>query len=242
VAAVLRLIGIVLSIGLADSLDPTTLGPGLYLALGKHPARRVLNFAIGVFLVMVISGLTVVLLPGQLLLHLVPHPRRIVEYWLETAVGAGLGVGAFVVWRYRSILSARELFRARETRGTSSLLLGVGVMTVNLPVAVPYFAAIAAIVGSGRSLAGQSACIVLYSFCFVAPLVGMVVVLWLAPARAEVLLGQVRGVIQRHWAGVLAVVLVLAGGFVIVLGLTGVVSRDGGHLGHLARHVHHLIS
>jgi cytochrome c biogenesis protein CcdA len=242
VAAVLRLIGIVLSIGLADSLDPTTLGPGLYLALGERPARRVLHFAVGVFAVMLISGLTVVLLPGQLLLHLVPHPRRIVEYWLETAVGAGLGVGALVVWRYRSILAARELFRARATSGRSSLLLGVGVMTVNLPVAVPYFAAIAAIVSSGRSLASQSACIALYSFCFVAPLVGMVVVLWLAPARAELLLGQVRGLIQRHWAGVLACVLVIAGVFVLVLGVTGVASRSSGHFGHLARHFHHLLS
>ena len=32
----LRLIGLVVSIGLADSLNPTTLAPALYLASGEH--------------------------------------------------------------------------------------------------------------------------------------------------------------------------------------------------------------
>jgi cytochrome c biogenesis protein CcdA len=239
---VLRLIGIVVSIGLADSLDPTTLGPGLYLSLGQRPAQRVLQFTAGVFLVMVVGGLVVVLGPGQLLLHLVPHPRKIVEYSLEVGVGAALIVGAILLWRYRSILAARELFRAQEKQRRSSLLLGVGIMTVNLPVAFPYFAAIAAIVGSGRSLASQSACIILYSLCFVAPLLGIVGVLWLAPDRSEALLSRLRQVIQSHWAGALAILLVLAGAFVIVLGLTGVAARGDDHFDHFARHVHHLLS
>jgi cytochrome c biogenesis protein CcdA len=239
---VLRLIGIVLSIGLADSIDPTTLGPGLYLALGEHPARRVLDFAVGVFLVMLISGLAVVLLPGQILLHLVPHPRRIVEYWLEVGIGAVLIIGALGLWRYRKVLGARELFRAKEAKQRSALLLGAGIMTVNLPVAFPYFGAIAAIIGSGRPLPAQALCILLYSGCFVAPLVAIVVVLWLAPGRSAVLLARVRETIQRHWAGVLAIVLIAAGVFVIGLGVTGVVSRHGGHLGRLSRHVHHLLS
>ncbi len=221
----LRLIGIVLSIGLADSLDPTTLGPGLFLSLGQNPARRVLQFTAGIFLVMVVSGLIIVLGPGQLLLHLVPHPRRIVVDWLEVGVGVALIIGALVVWRLRDLLSARELFRAKASKQRSSLWLGVGVMTINLPVALPYFAAMAAIIGSGRNLVFQAACIVLYSLCFVAPLLGIFAVLWLAPDRAETLLEQARTVIRRHWARTLALVLILAGIFVAALGLHALAVR-----------------
>ena len=40
----LRLIGLVVSIALADALNPATVGPGLYLASGEHPRRAVLEF------------------------------------------------------------------------------------------------------------------------------------------------------------------------------------------------------
>ncbi|HET9073877.1 MAG TPA: GAP family protein [Solirubrobacteraceae bacterium] len=223
----LRLIVIVLSVGLADSLDPTTVGPGLYLALGAHPARRVFRFAAGVFLVMAAGGLVVVLGPGQLLLSLVPHPSHRLEHWLEVGVGIALMLGASVVWGLRRRLSQRELFRATPSRQRSSLWLGVGVMTVNLPVALPYFAALAAIIASGRPLVTQAGCVMLYSLCFVAPLLGIVAVLELLPHQADARLDRVRELIERHWAQVLAAVLMVAGGLVTALGVVGLAASRG---------------
>ena len=43
-ARMLRLIGIVISIGLADSLNPTTIAPALYLATGENARNRVAEF------------------------------------------------------------------------------------------------------------------------------------------------------------------------------------------------------
>ena len=40
----LRLIGVVVSIGLADSLNPTTIAPALYLASGEHARARVTEY------------------------------------------------------------------------------------------------------------------------------------------------------------------------------------------------------
>jgi hypothetical protein len=40
----LRLIGLVISIGLADSVNPTTVGPALYLASGERGRHRVAVF------------------------------------------------------------------------------------------------------------------------------------------------------------------------------------------------------
>ena len=40
----LRLAGLVVSIALADSLNPSTVGPALYLAAAERPRREVLRF------------------------------------------------------------------------------------------------------------------------------------------------------------------------------------------------------
>ena len=48
-AAMLRLIGIVVSIGLADSLNPTTIAPALYMATGERGRERVAEFTLAVF-------------------------------------------------------------------------------------------------------------------------------------------------------------------------------------------------
>ena len=45
----LRRIGVVISVGLADSLNPSTVGPALYLATVQKRVVRVAQFTIGVF-------------------------------------------------------------------------------------------------------------------------------------------------------------------------------------------------
>ena len=52
----LRLIGLVISIGLADSLNPTTIAPALYLATADHARTRLIEFTLGVFAVYLIGG------------------------------------------------------------------------------------------------------------------------------------------------------------------------------------------
>jgi len=39
-----QLIGLVVSIGLADALNPATVAPGLYLASGEHPSMTVADY------------------------------------------------------------------------------------------------------------------------------------------------------------------------------------------------------
>ena len=43
----LQLIGVAVSIGLADSLNPSTIGPALYLATLEHGLGQVLRFTAG---------------------------------------------------------------------------------------------------------------------------------------------------------------------------------------------------
>ncbi|HTW13308.1 MAG TPA: hypothetical protein VME01_11220, partial [Solirubrobacteraceae bacterium] len=84
--------------------------------------------------------------------------------------------------------------------------------------------------------------LVVYNACFVAPLVAIYATLRLTGDHAERYLGPARLFLQRHWPMVLAVVAVLAGGFTIWLGATGLVaSHATGTTKKVAKKLHDLI-
>ncbi|MGO9971488.1 MAG: GAP family protein [Solirubrobacteraceae bacterium] len=216
----LRLVGLVVSIGLADALNPTTIGPGLYLAGGHGGRRRVAEFTLAVFAVYLAGGVAIALGPGQLLLSAFAHPLREAAHVLEIVVGAAmLGVACFLWWR-RSWLAQREP-PGTKPEGRSSAILGATITAVELPTAFPYFAAIAAIVGSGVDTTRQITLLVLFNVCFVAPLIGIVLVLALAGDSALASIARTRDKLYAHWPAVLASFAVLIGVFIVTAGVAG---------------------
>lgn len=216
----LRLIGLVISIGLADSLNPTTIAPALYLAASDGAKSRVAQFTVGVFAVYFLGGALIALGPGQLLLALVPKPSHTTKYVLELIVGATMLVAGVGLWRYRARLSTRQAPQPRA-EGKSSAILGATISAVELPTAFPYFAAIAAIVGSGPGPIHQVLLLVLFNVCFILPLLGILATLWWAGDRADEVLARWRAFLQRYWPILLSGVALLAGVFVTALGVTG---------------------
>src|SRR2546421_10418494 len=101
----LRLIGLVVSIGIADSLNPTTIAPALYLATGERPRARVAEFTAAVFIVYLVGGALIALGPGQLVLSLVPNPDREDRYVIEIVAGAAMVGAAALLWRHRDRLA-----------------------------------------------------------------------------------------------------------------------------------------
>ena len=86
----LRLIGLVISIGLADSLNPTTIAPALYLATSDHARTRLIEFTLGVFAVYLVGGLIIALGPGRAAALARSHtPGRHLSYILEIVAGVG---------------------------------------------------------------------------------------------------------------------------------------------------------
>ncbi len=230
----LRLIAVVGSIGLADSLNPSTIFPALYLASGQHARRDVLQFTLGVFTVYLLGGLVLAFGPGQLLLSIVPRPGRVVTYSLELAAGVAMLVAWLYLWTHRARLSERTIPAPRRA-GRSSALLGATIMAVELPTAFPYFAAIAAVVAADVSPVKQILLIVLFNVCFVLPLLLMLTLLELAGQRAKDLLARWRSRLESRWPVVLAMVALLAGVFVTFLGVTGLASLGHGHVGNFFR-------
>lgn len=236
----LRLVGLVVSIGLADSLNPTTIGPAMLLATGERPRARVLQFTIGVFAVSMVGGALIALGPGSLLLSLIPKPHARTRQIIEVVVGVVMLVASALLWRSRKRLAERE---TPEPRGQakSSALLGATITAIELPTAFPYFAAIAAIVGSGLGPPRQMVLLLLFNVCFILPLIVMVLTLWLAGDRAVTLMTSLRDYLKRRWPVLVSVLLLLGGIFVILLGATALGSSRHGRLGRILRRVHGII-
>lgn len=231
----LRLIGLAVSIGLADSVNPSTIAPALYLSGGRRPRGRVVEFTIGVFVVYFLGGVVIALGPGRLLLSLLPHPHRNARHIIEIVVGVAMLVVAALLWRNRERLSRRDPPQFNP-QGRSSWFLGAAISAVELPTAFPYFAVIAAVVAADIDPARQLVLVLLFNICFVLPLLGIIATLTFAGDQAGRLLGIGRRFLERNWHVVLAGLLLLAGLFVVFLGATGLAANGRGRFGRFVRH------
>jgi cytochrome c biogenesis protein CcdA len=237
----LRVLGLVISIGLADSMNPSTIAPALYLATGEAPLRNLIEFTAAVFSVFFLGGALIVFGPGEALLALVPHPGATTRYILETVAGVAMLVAAAYVWRRRERLGSRNQ-AGPPKQARSSVLLGVTISLVELPTAFPYFAALAAIVGSGLGLDRRLILLVIYNACFVLPLAGIIGTIAIAGDRASEILDRARQFLSRHWPVLLAGLALVAGLFVTLLGITGLTGASRGPVGHFSRRLRHVIS
>lgn len=218
----LRLAIAVISVGLADSLNPSTVGPALYLATLPKRALRMTQFATGVFTVNLVVGIVLTIGPGRLLLGLVPHPQRSVRHVIELVAGVILLLAALTLWLRRRSLARRDL-PMQGAGGGSALIAGASIAAVELPTAVPYFGVVTAIVGSSASVPVAIGLVTLYNVAFVLPLLTILVVVLVAGERADGWLQSGAAWLQRRWPVVLAGLLLLVGSGLVVTGGTGLV-------------------
>lgn len=233
----LRLLGLVISIGLADSMNPSTIAPGLYLATTRHARGALMQFTAGVFAVNFVGGAIIALGPGQAVLALVPSPSDTARHILEVLAGAVMLAAAVMLWKKRAGLSQRQL-PSPSAQGKSSALLGATITAIELPTAFPYFAAIAAIVGSGLDAGRQTIALVIYNACFVLPLILMIATMTVARERSTQILERAKELLQRHWPALLAGLALVAGVFVLLLGVTALFTGPHSTIGRFRRSIH----
>jgi cytochrome c biogenesis protein CcdA len=100
-------------------------------------------------------------------------------------------IAAGVLWLVRHRIHA-HVGRAQSGGGgggRSALLLGAGIMAIELPTAFPYFAAILATLGAAHGALLQTLVILLYNAVFVVPLL---IVLGLVAVTGNRYLGRLR--------------------------------------------------
>jgi cytochrome c biogenesis protein CcdA len=234
----LRLLVLMVTIGLADSINPSTIAPALYLASGERPRTRVSEFTLTVFLVYLAGGCLIALGPGQLVRHALPDidVRHTVRYAGEIVAGILLITGAMAVWRRRERLVARRLPTSKPGRG-SSVLLGASITAVELPTAFPYFAAIAAILASGLGPGREFGLLLIFNICFVLPLLGIVLTLVVAGDRADRALATGRRFFERRWPHLVFGLILAVGVIALLFGTTGLAGGIHGRVGRFFRHL-----
>ena len=210
----------VCSIAVADSLNPSTVGPALYLATGPDARRGLAGFIVGVFGVSTLGGLVLTLGPGRALLAAVPHPGPHAKHLAELALGFAVLLVAAVLWAMRERV-ARKVIRAEERGARNSLLLGAGIMAVELPTALPYFAVIGAIIADGGNALSQIVLLLVFNGVFVAPLLAILAIRSLARQRGIDALAAFRLRLNQRAAVVIPAVAFLAAAALLVLGSAG---------------------
>jgi len=214
------LIVLVLSVGIVDSISPSTVAPALYLATARGAQRQVAVYTLGVFAVTLAGGLVLALGPGQLALAALPHPGRHAKHVIELALGGVAGAAATALWHGR----ARIAQGIRDSEGRlerSSLALGAGLAALKLPTSLPYFAVIAAVIGAGVSVSKQIVLLVLFNVAFVVPLLALLLVRPLAGARADHRLEQVRDAVHRRAPTAIPLVVLAVAVTLVALGAWG---------------------
>ena len=126
----LALLTLIISVGLADSMDPAMILPALYFAAGPR-GRRAAGFACGVFVVNLVGGVAIALGPGRFLVDLVPHPGPRRHAALELACGAILLAAAVLLWRRQR--SPDQPRGSHERLQRASPLVGATVALLELP-------------------------------------------------------------------------------------------------------------
>jgi|tagenome__1003787_1003787.scaffolds.fasta_scaffold20920022_2 cytochrome c biogenesis protein CcdA len=223
-ASVLRRIGLAISVGLADSLNPSTVGPALYMATLAERIWRVTQFTIGVFSVTLVGGLVLTIGPGRLLLGLVPHPQGTVRHVVELVAGVILLLVAIALWVGRRSLARRKL-PGGAGGGHSALVTGASIAAIELPTAAPYFAVITGLVASTASVPQEIGLLLLYNVAFVLPLLAIIVLMLFAGHRADPWLQKGGAWLQRRWPAVLAGLLTFVGSLLAILGGSGLLRQ-----------------
>jgi cytochrome c biogenesis protein CcdA len=212
---------LVASIGAADSLNPSTIGPALVFATGRRPVRALASFSAGVFLASFAAGVLVILGPGQLLIDSLPEPSAHAKNVVEVVAGALLLLLATVLWARRGRVSGRIAESRSEETDRSAFLLGAGIIAVELPTAFPYFAALASIVAAHVSLGAGIGLVALFNLAFVSPLLAILAVRALAGERAAAVLERAGDWFDRRAGAILALLLGAVGAGVLIVGAAG---------------------
>jgi cytochrome c biogenesis protein CcdA len=218
---VAHLLAIVLLVGAVDSANPATIAPALYFAAGKQARTTLAGFIAGVFATNLVAGVVLTLGPGRALMALVPRPGEHTRHLLELA-GSGVTFAlAAGLWLARKH-TAEHISRRIEQVDRSSLVVGAAITAVELPTAIPYFAVLAVVVESGRSLPVQVMLLAIFNAVFAAPLLAILAARSLAGAQAQLRLESLRAAIDRRLALLVPTLVLLVAVALFALGAGGV--------------------
>jgi Sap, sulfolipid-1-addressing protein len=213
---------LVASVAIADSINPSTIVPALWLARAPN-ARGLASYTLGVFSVYLAGGLVLVFGPGPTLIAGARNVGAPIEHTLEVAGGVLALAFALALWRTRH----RELPDQRLPRGhrrPAAFTLGAGIMALELPTAFMYFGAISAILAPRPGGVVEVSLLLVYNALFVAPLLAILGTRRVADEHAARWLALSEQWLRRFGQPALATAAGAAGAVFLLLGVGGLIT------------------
>ena len=210
---------LVASVALADSINPSTVIPGLWLANARS-GSILASYTLGVFSVYTIGGLILLVGPGPALIDTLRHVQGPVEHAVQVVGGILALTFAVLMWLARTQTNDEPRIR-RPCSHASAFALGAGIMAVELPTAFMYFGAISAIIAARVAAPLQISLLVIYNALFVAPLIALLVLRHLLGDQAERWIVSAEARLRRFGQLALTGVAGAAGAVLLTLGLSG---------------------
>ena len=212
---------LVVSIAVADSINPSTVVPAIWMASTSR--AHLVSFTFGVFVIYLAGGLVLLFGPGPALISAMRQVGGTIEHSVQAVAGVAVLVLALGLWRTRRSQRMARLPQPGCARA-SAFALGAGIMALELPTAFMYFAAITAVLASHAVAPIELSLLVFYNVLFVGPLVAIIVIRWRSGERTERWLAtgweRLLGFGQLVLAGVTGSV----GAVLLVIGITGLLA------------------
>ena len=177
-----------IAIAALDSLNPSAIALQVYLLGTTKPIPRSLAFVIGIFLAYWTSGLLAVLGLNQFIQTVIANSGFSLSTPLLYTIQLLIGIILLVVGIMLRIPAQTEPVKT-PTKLTlaRTFLLGMSVTVLELPTALPYFAAIEQIARADLDLLSIASILALYNLIFVLPPIALVVLYLLFHRQSFVL-------------------------------------------------------
>ncbi len=229
----LELIAILAAIALFDSLSmvPIAVLPLATALGGGRPLLTALAFIAGIFVaylsfgILLVGGMDMAFdYFGDYLSRLWNEPNAL-ELTVQIAIGALLVISAGYLFRLRPKAVDTDAEPPPALRPGAMFTLGVTLIVVGIPGAVPYLAAAERIVSAEPNWVASAGYLTIYNFFFVAPFLALVVIFFALPTQS----GKICSGIARFAAAYLPKI---AAALFFIVGLVMVADGIGWFVGY----------
>ena len=215
----------VLFLALIDSINPSAIVVTLWLlsVAGKQAPVQVVTYVSAIFLTYFLLGALLVAGIGVVLPSFGDVLRRPPGLIVQSLVGLALLV--YGLTASEKPPSSQRVSRPSTRTYAALVLLGIGVTAMELPTAIPYFAAIALIVEAEFPVRVWAPLLGVYNLIFVLPPIALLVGHLVFERRLAESYAALRQRLESSARGIMLWVAGLVGGWLFVTGTIELVAR-----------------
>jgi cytochrome c biogenesis protein CcdA len=203
------LLATIVGIAVLDSVNPTATAIHLYLLSTVKPIPRALAFVLGVFGANYLGGFIAVLGLAALWRELTADWSGLIGASARWLLGLTLILAGYHLYRRRKPQS--RVKKPRSLRPVHAFILGIAVTSAELPTALPYLAAIAALAQASLRPAETAGALLVYNIVFVLPLLVLTALYLILSRKRAVWLEKLERAVSLWFPRLLPIFLMLLG-------------------------------